>query len=769
MLHVTTLGGLVVERLAPPGTPANLHTTVRPAAERVLGAAAQPRRLALIAMIARAGHRGISRDRLLATLWPDADDESARHALKQSLYALRRDAGVGELFLGTRDLSLNTDVARCDVIDFEECARSGQLERAAACYTGSFLDGFRLAAVPEFECWMEEERRTLEALLSSVLDRLVAQARSHNDAHALVTWLKRRAALDPLSARLTVDLMQALLAVGERAAALQQARVYDALVAQSLDIPPDNTVQHLAAAIRDGHTPATPITAPNAQATSPLSPLPPAPSAPPAIQTTNAPPARQTTSTRTTPLPATPNIFVSPFTPITQTTDARLLADSLHEELLLALGRRRELQVFGRSGDDLTPATAAAQTGHAPPSAMLEGSIRVLGDSARITARLTRPAGGPLAWTDRFDLPMPHAITALDACAATIADYTARELRGAAGLPTGPTAREQADALYAAGLRAWTPQGAGLGQGLEEFREAVALDPSHARAHAALAEAYTQLAFYGFLPARRAASLVQAAAREAMRLAPQLAESHLALGTSLLWVDRDFEEGTRELERALELDPSLAMARARLAFVRLCHEGPREWERSDALRAATTVGAPGLSRIMYGQQLLAAERFDEAIEALLQSIDIEAPSFLAYHWLSAAYVARGMGAEAVAAAVAEASLSDRHPWSMASLIVACVTAGQRRRAETLHDTLKRRAASGYVQASVLGIAHAALGDLDAGMRALEQAVEEHDPSMMMLRNFPTFATFRQHPRFRPLLRQAGWRDWDTAEFRIPER
>lgn len=103
-----------------------------------------------------------------------------------------------------------------------------------------------------------------------------------------------------------------------------------------------------------------------------------------------------------------------------------------------------------------------------------------------------------------------------------------------------------------------------------------------------------------------------------------------------------------------------------------------------------------------------------------------------------------------------------------SLIVASAHAGQRRRAETLMDTLQARAAIGYVQASVLAQAHAALGDREAGMICLEQAVEEHDPSMMMLRNFPMFDPFRAHPRFWTLLRAAGWRDWDTSEFRVSD-
>ena len=83
------------------------------------GAATQPRRLAVLALIARAGERGVTREKLRALLWPDADEEAGRRALSQSLYALRRDLGVDELLLGVQDLRLNPDAATCDVVEFE--------------------------------------------------------------------------------------------------------------------------------------------------------------------------------------------------------------------------------------------------------------------------------------------------------------------------------------------------------------------------------------------------------------------------------------------------------------------------------------------------------------------------------------------------------------------------------------------------------------------------------------------------------------------------
>ncbi|MFN2564352.1 MAG: winged helix-turn-helix domain-containing protein, partial [Gemmatimonadaceae bacterium] len=65
------------------------------------GAATQRRPLALLALLAAAGDRGISRERLLALLWPESNTEQARNALRQTLYALRRDLGAPELLLGT--------------------------------------------------------------------------------------------------------------------------------------------------------------------------------------------------------------------------------------------------------------------------------------------------------------------------------------------------------------------------------------------------------------------------------------------------------------------------------------------------------------------------------------------------------------------------------------------------------------------------------------------------------------------------------------------
>src|SRR5215210_3414048 len=82
----------------------------------------QRRRLALLALLAAAGERGLSRDALLGYLWPDSTAENGRHSLEQLLHALRRSLG-DSVFSGVNPVRLDRDVVASDVDDFE-CALS---------------------------------------------------------------------------------------------------------------------------------------------------------------------------------------------------------------------------------------------------------------------------------------------------------------------------------------------------------------------------------------------------------------------------------------------------------------------------------------------------------------------------------------------------------------------------------------------------------------------------------------------------------------------
>src|SRR5690349_22714959 len=125
MLHLRTFGGLSVDVDGVPAT----------------GAAQQRKTLGLLALLAVAGERGLSRDKLIATLWAEADEEHGRRLLRQACYALRRDLQALDLFLGTIQLSLNPAVISSDMAVFVSALEANDLVLAVSCYPAPFLDG----------------------------------------------------------------------------------------------------------------------------------------------------------------------------------------------------------------------------------------------------------------------------------------------------------------------------------------------------------------------------------------------------------------------------------------------------------------------------------------------------------------------------------------------------------------------------------------------------------------------------------------------------
>lgn len=214
----------------------------------------QPRRLALLAFLASAGERPVSRDRLAALLWPDSDEEKSRRSLAQALYALRRDLGSEDVFEGVRELRLNPEHATSDLQDFERLRGERSLERADVLYAGAFLDGFQLSGLPDFERWVETERATWAERHKQVVEQLARDAEQRGDTGAAVKWWRKALAHDVHNAKLTIKVMRALARGGDRAGAIRQAEIYEKLVRIDLDLAPDPAVLNEASTIRDTPT-----------------------------------------------------------------------------------------------------------------------------------------------------------------------------------------------------------------------------------------------------------------------------------------------------------------------------------------------------------------------------------------------------------------------------------------------------------------------------------------------------------------------------------
>lgn len=217
----------------------------------VSGRATQRRRLALLALVAVDHPRPLSRDKLIGYLWPESDAERARHLLRDSLYLLRGALGDDAILAAGDEVRLNPERLRSDLWEFAGALARGDLEAAAAAYTGPFLDGVFLQGADEFERWAETERGRLARRYAELLETLAERCEAAGDGRGAARWWHRLADQDPYNAGVALRLMAALAAVGDRAGALRHASVHAALMRTAFGVAPDPAVEALAAQIRE--------------------------------------------------------------------------------------------------------------------------------------------------------------------------------------------------------------------------------------------------------------------------------------------------------------------------------------------------------------------------------------------------------------------------------------------------------------------------------------------------------------------------------------
>jgi DNA-binding SARP family transcriptional activator len=209
------------------------------------GAASRRRLLAFLALLASHGTRGITRDKLLAYLWPESDTGHARNSLKQALFWLRRVLDNPALIVAAGDtLRLNPSLIQVDAWEFEAAIERGDFREAIAFYQGPYLDGFHVSGLAEFEQWSEVERGRLARRYGDALTALAERAEEKDDDEAAVRWWRLLAEADPLSTSRALGLMLALIRAGDATEA--------ALVRTELECGPGRELMGLAEAVQGG-------------------------------------------------------------------------------------------------------------------------------------------------------------------------------------------------------------------------------------------------------------------------------------------------------------------------------------------------------------------------------------------------------------------------------------------------------------------------------------------------------------------------------------
>jgi TolB-like protein/Tfp pilus assembly protein PilF len=281
------------------------------------------------------------------------------------------------------------------------------------------------------------------------------------------------------------------------------------------------------------------------------------------------------------------SIAVLPFENLSDDKGAAYFADGIQDEILTKLASIADLKVISRTStakykskpEDLK--TVSQQLGVAT---VLEGSVQKANDKVRVNVQLIDARADSHLWAKSYDRDIKDVFAVESEVAQEIADSLQAKLSPAEAtkLATAPTKDTAAYDLFLKGefeqrVANSTLRPESFDQATVWYKEAIARDPNFALAIAQLA--ICRLRRHWLTDPLSEAELMQAGrmAKQALTLAPDLAEAHVALGLFYYYGFREYEPALTEFRRAIELQPNNALA---LSFVAFVHRRQGKWDRT---------------------------------------------------------------------------------------------------------------------------------------------------------------------------------------------
>jgi TolB-like protein/DNA-binding winged helix-turn-helix (wHTH) protein len=461
-------------------------------------------------------------------------------------------------------------------------------------------------------------------------------------------------------------------------------------------------------------------------------------------------------------------LLVLPFQNLSGDAGEDYISDGMTDEMIAQVGRLKpeRLGVFGRTssmhykGTTLRSDEIGREMG---AEYLLSGSVRRSGNRVRVTASLVRAKDQLQLWTEVFDRQLDDLLRVQGDVATAIAGAIPLALSADDRARLAPSAPVSAAAqlAYLKGLYFWNkfdPETAP--KAIEQYQSAIDQAPEYAAAHAGLASAYTQLATLGLAPPRDAYPKAKAAAAEALRIDPHLADAHNPLGWAALAYDWDFPAAEREFRAAITLDPNAAEGHHGLGMYQAAMG--RTSEALATMRHARDLDPLSLHlnhklcAILYW-----AREYDAAVAQCRKTIELDARYGLGHWTLAHVYDAKGLHDQAQD----EYLLSEEY-------MGGDVQSLERERVELKARGWKpmlREGVEGWsaallaakdpreaeAVAAVVASMWARLGDKEKTLTWLERSYPSRDFLLAFLAVDPLFDPLHGEPRFQALVRKIG--------------
>ena len=378
--------------------------------------------------------------------------------------------------------------------------------------------------------------------------------------------------------------------------------------------------------------------------------------------------------------------------------------------------------------------------------AVLDGSVQIRDQRIRLTARLTDTRSGRTLWAGDFTERLDDFFAVQDSLASQLAEALTPHLP--ADARRRALRRESTDVeawqLYAQGsYHRANPSEASLRKAIEFFSAAVARDPTFTLALAGLSEAHSLTAAFDIEPPGPAFDRARDAAARAIAADPSLPDGHAAMGQVVTQGDRDFAAGRELYRRALRLDPKHAVSHVFMALS-LCQGGQHAAARDSIARAQQIEPASLRFSSVAGFVHYMSREYDVAEDRLRRVLQVGPDGPLARHFLARLLLLRGRAREAME--LLDPSAGPGPGWRSARGR-ALAQLGRHDEAAGELASLEQLAGRGFGTGFDQALIQLDLGNLEAALAALEQAVDDKSQMGGYINVEPALDPLRGDPRF----------------------
>ena len=519
-----------------------------------------PKARALLCLLARTPGKPVPRARLADMLWSTRDEPRARANLRQTLRQLRVALG-GELVRNESDDVLLAPEAPVDLARLENAARSHEAEEilaAANLFDGDFAADLSIDGEP-VEVWFSAERAQIREIAADLTLRAVDLLREAGDFPRARILAMKFLRTDPLHEPIRRALIEVLVRLGRRGAAIEQYRELRDLLAAELDARPDDDTERLFRDLLDAGP----------------------------TRVSERPGEPKTPDTGFDPAGA-PAIAVLPIED--GNPDARLapFARGLAEELIVSLSGWRRFPVVSPASSLIgsrEPLDHLALGRRLNARYLVVSKIHSGARRARMTSRLVASDTGVDIWGGSYEIDLNDPLAAQEELAGSIAGIVLRqaessELQRIVWKRTSELEAWEYQVLGQRELQRFSRTGNLAAR--ECFAAALEIDPDYAAAYVGMSTSHCWDLQYANAQERpHLLDLAEQCAMRALAIDWNSPLAHTRLGAVYTWRE-DFGRGLAESELALHLNPSETGTRLafgnRLDLVGRTEEGIRHLE-----------------------------------------------------------------------------------------------------------------------------------------------------------------------------------------------